>query len=70
MNYIINLIKALQPIHYILIMTSIIIFTLIFDYHLVQDNKYLEKHEQCMDSYNFNYTDYECKICDSLIKRE
>lgn len=69
MKKIINLIKALQPIHYILIMTSIIIFTLIFDYYIVQDNKRLERHEQCMNSHSFNYTDSNCKYCDSLIKK-
>lgn len=70
MNYIINLIKALQPIHWILIMTSVIAFFLTFDYHLVQENNYLEKHEQCMNSNNFGYTDNNCKYCDSLIKKE
>lgn len=70
MHYIINLIKALQPIHWILIMASVIAFFLTFDYHLVQENNYLEKHEQCMNSHNFEYTDNNCEYCDSLIKKE
>ena len=62
--------KNLQPIHYISIMICIIAVFLTWDYHIVQENNYLEKHEQCMNSHNFGYTDYECEICDSLIKKE
>jgi len=61
-------IKELQPIHYILIMVCIISVTLTFDYHIVQDNKRLEKHKNCVIEHNFDYTDEYCELCDSLTK--
>lgn len=61
-------VKPLEDIYYILIMVCIIVVFLIWDYNIVQDNKRLELHEKCMDSYNFLYTTENCKLCDSLIK--
>ena len=60
--------KPFETIHYILIMTCIIVVFLVWDYHMVQDNKYLEQHEKCMIENNFDYTYQYCQICDSLIK--
>jgi hypothetical protein len=62
--------KNLQPIHYISIMICIIAVFMVYDYHIVQDNIRLKKHEQCMNSHNFEYTDSNCEYCDSLIKKE
>lgn len=59
----------MQKIHLISIMLCIITCSFVFSFHIVQDNKKLEKHEQCMKANNFFYTQENCKYCDSIIKK-
>lgn len=60
----------MQKIHYYLIMFSLLTVLFVIILHLKQENKYLEQHENCMNYYNYDYTDYNCKLCDSLIKHQ
>jgi len=57
----------MKKIHYISIMICIITCSLVWCYHIVQDNKKLKKHEQCMKANNYFYTQKNCKYCDSFI---
>lgn len=58
----------MQKIHYYLIMFSLLNVLFVTIAHLKRENYYLKQHENCMNYYSYDYTDYECKLCDSLIK--
>lgn len=58
----------MQKIHYYLIMFSLLSVLFVIISHLHIYNSYLQQHENCMNYYNYDYTDYECQLCDSLIK--
>ena len=60
----------MQKIHYYLIIFTLLSVLFVIISNLKRENYCLQHHENCMNYYNYNYTTYNCKLCDSLIKTQ
>lgn len=58
----------MQKIHYYLIIFTLLSVLFVIIAHLKRENYCLQQHQNCMNYYNYDYTDYNCELCDSLIK--